>query len=53
MTQQEHILHRPDSYVGSTEPTTQELLVFDEDEKARVVARGRGHASRVAGRVDS
>ncbi|KAL4629674.1 DNA topoisomerase 2-beta [Arapaima gigas] len=30
-TQLEHILLRPDTYVGSLEPVTQQLWVFDED----------------------
>ncbi|KAL0984286.1 hypothetical protein UPYG_G00139470 [Umbra pygmaea] len=30
-TQLEHILLRPDTYIGSVEPVTQQLWVFDED----------------------
>ncbi|XP_035768053.1 DNA topoisomerase 2-alpha [Neolamprologus brichardi] len=30
-TQLEHILLRPDSYIGSVEPVTQQMWVFDED----------------------
>ncbi|XP_053303052.1 DNA topoisomerase 2-beta isoform X2 [Pleuronectes platessa] len=30
-TQLEHILLRPDTYIGSVEPTTQQMWVFDED----------------------
>ncbi|KAK1173443.1 DNA topoisomerase 2-beta-like isoform X2 [Acipenser oxyrinchus oxyrinchus] len=30
-TQLEHILLRPDTYVGSVEPVTQQMWVFDED----------------------
>ncbi|XP_076013334.1 DNA topoisomerase 2-beta [Genypterus blacodes] len=30
-TQLEHILLRPDTYIGSVEPITQQLWVFDED----------------------
>ncbi|KAF7657622.1 hypothetical protein LDENG_00024190 [Lucifuga dentata] len=30
-TQLEHILLRPDSYVGSVEPVTQQMWVYDED----------------------
>ena len=29
----EHILRRPDSYIGSTEPTDQELWILSEDDK--------------------
>ncbi|XP_059908097.1 DNA topoisomerase 2-alpha isoform X2 [Gadus macrocephalus] len=31
-TQLEHILLRPDSYIGSVEPVTQQMWVYDEDE---------------------
>ncbi|KAG8566354.1 hypothetical protein GDO81_013196 [Engystomops pustulosus] len=31
-TQLEHILLRPDTYIGSVEPVTQQMWVFDEDE---------------------
>ncbi|XP_016366134.1 DNA topoisomerase 2-alpha-like [Sinocyclocheilus rhinocerous] len=30
-TQLEHILLRPDTYIGSVEPLTQQMWVFDED----------------------
>ncbi|XP_078475411.1 DNA topoisomerase 2-alpha-like isoform X1 [Lampetra planeri] len=30
-TQLEHILLRPDTYIGSIEPTTQNMWIFDED----------------------
>ncbi len=33
-TQLEHILLRPDTYIGSTEETTQPMWVYDEDKKA-------------------
>ncbi|OQR97211.1 DNA topoisomerase II [Thraustotheca clavata] len=35
-TQLEHILLRPDTYVGSIEPVTQNMWVFDEEEKKMV-----------------
>ncbi|RWS16275.1 DNA topoisomerase 2-beta-like protein [Dinothrombium tinctorium] len=35
-TQLEHILLRPDTYIGSVEQTTQEMWVFDEDENKMV-----------------
>lgn len=38
MTQIEHILKRPDSYIGSIELITASLWVYDEDTK-RVVHR--------------
>jgi DNA topoisomerase-2 len=38
MTQIEHILKRPDSYIGSVELITATLWVYDEDTK-RVVHR--------------
>ncbi|KAM8836026.1 DNA topoisomerase 2-alpha isoform 2-T2 [Spinachia spinachia] len=31
-TQLEHILLRPDTYIGSVEPVTQQMWVFDEDD---------------------
>ncbi|XP_031700052.1 DNA topoisomerase 2-alpha isoform X2 [Anarrhichthys ocellatus] len=31
-TQLEHILLRPDSYIGSVEPVTQQMWVYDEDD---------------------
>ncbi|XP_069809901.1 DNA topoisomerase 2-alpha [Dendropsophus ebraccatus] len=31
-TQLEHILLRPDTYIGSVEPVTQQMWVYDEDE---------------------
>ncbi|CAL8272142.1 unnamed protein product [Merluccius merluccius] len=31
-TQLEHILLRPDSYIGSVEPVTQQMWVYDEDQ---------------------
>ena len=33
-TQLEHILLRPDTYVGSVEETTENMYVFDEEKKA-------------------
>ncbi|KAG1924589.1 DNA topoisomerase 2-alpha, partial [Pimephales promelas] len=30
-TQLEHILLRPDTYIGSVEPVTQQMWVFDEE----------------------
>jgi len=33
-TQVEHVLHRPDVYVGSMEPTERQLLVFDIKDRA-------------------
>ena len=35
-TQLEHILLRPDTYVGSTEESTQPMWVYDDDKKAIV-----------------
>lgn len=35
-TQLEHILLRPDTYVGSVEETTENMYVFDEEKKAIV-----------------
>lgn len=33
-TQLEHILLRPDTYVGSTEETTEQIFVFDSEKEA-------------------
>ena len=35
-TQLEHILLRPDSYIGSTEPSVQQMWVWDGENKAIV-----------------
>ena len=35
-TQLEHILLRPDTYIGSTEPTTESMFVFDKDAESIV-----------------
>ena len=35
-TQLEHILLRPDTYVGSVEETTETMYVYDEEKKAIV-----------------
>ena len=35
-TQLEHILLRPDTYVGSVEETTENMYVFDDEKKAIV-----------------
>ena len=37
-TQLEHILLRPDTYIGSVEPIKQSMWVYDED-KAAIVTR--------------
>lgn len=36
LTQVEHILQRPDSYIGSVEPITQTMWVFDSENKRMV-----------------
>lgn len=36
MTQIEHILKRPDSYIGSVELITSTLWVYDEDTKRMI-----------------
>ena len=33
LTHREHILHSPDTYVGSVEPTTDELWYYDGENK--------------------
>ena len=38
-TQLEHILLRPDSYVGSTESVTQPMFILDTDNEHRIVQR--------------
>ena len=35
-TQLEHILLRPDAYIGSVEPTKQQMWVWDDDRKCMV-----------------
>jgi DNA topoisomerase-2 len=35
-TQLEHILLRPDAYIGSVEPTKQQMWVWEEDRKCMV-----------------
>jgi DNA topoisomerase-2 len=35
-TQLEHILLRPDTYIGSTEPLSDEMYIYDEDQDAIV-----------------
>ena len=36
-TQLEHILLRPDTYIGSVEPSTQNMWVFDGEEQGMVL----------------
>jgi len=38
-TQLEHIILRPDSYIGSVEPTTQNMWVFDEENKTIITKK--------------
>jgi len=44
MTQIEHILKRPDSYIGSVELITAALWVYDEDTKRMVHRSVNSHA---------
>lgn len=51
LSQLEHVLKRPDTYIGSVEPVTQPMWVYDQDLKSlvyRYVARLPSHVKLVS-----